>query len=73
MQQQEVLLNIKSISVDETTAASLRGISVDTQRRHRKMGIGPKAFWTGSKRPRYWLEDIEAEQAARNAPADAAA
>ena len=66
-------MKFQNISIDETQAAALRGHSVDTQRRHRRLGLGPKPFKAGSKGWRYWLHELEAEQAMRNAPADAAA
>lgn len=58
-------MNFENISVDETQAAALRGHSVDTQRRHRRLGLGPKPFKSGSKGWRYWLRDLKAEQASR--------
>ena len=57
-----MIKNFQNISIDETQAAALRGHSIDTQRRHRRAGIGPKAFKVGSKGWRYWLHDIQAEQ-----------
>jgi hypothetical protein len=59
-------MDFQNISIDETQAAALRGHSVDTQRRHRRQGIGPKAFKAGSKGWRYWLRDIKAEQDERD-------
>ena len=53
----------QNVTVDETQTAALRGHSVDTQRRHRRLGLGPKPFKSGSKGWRYWLSDIEAERA----------
>jgi hypothetical protein len=61
----EVDMDFQNISVDETQTAALRGHSIDTQRRHRRQGIGPKAFKAGSKGWRYRLSDIQAEQEAR--------
>jgi hypothetical protein len=58
-----------NVTVDETQTAALRGHSIDTQRRHRRAGIGPKAFRAGSKGWRYWLRDIVAEQEAHSAKA----
>jgi hypothetical protein len=52
----------RDILVDETAAAYLRGVSADTQRRHRLRGIGPKPVVSPNGRPRYRLLDIEAEQ-----------
>jgi hypothetical protein len=60
------IMDFLNVSVDETQCAALRGRSVDSQRRDRKRGIGPKAFTPpGSNKPRYFLKDIEAERAAR--------
>jgi hypothetical protein len=59
-------MDTQNISVDETQTAALRGHSVDTQRRHRRQGIGPKPFRAGSRGWRYWLHEIKAEQDARN-------
>jgi hypothetical protein len=56
-------MNFQNISVDETQAAALRGHSLDTQRRHRRLGRGPKPFKSG-KGWRYWLAEIQAEQEA---------
>ena len=53
----------QNVTVDETQTAALRGHSVDTQRRHRRLELGPKPFKSGSKGWRYWLCDIEAERA----------
>ncbi len=51
------------VTVDETQAAALRGVSIDTQRRHRKRQIGPRPFKpAGSKGYRYRLADLEAER-----------
>jgi hypothetical protein len=58
-------MDTPDISVDETTAAALRGVSTDTQRRHRRQNIGPRAFRAeGAKGFRYRLRDIQAEQQA---------
>jgi hypothetical protein len=58
-------MDTPDISVDETTAAALRGVSTDTQRRHRRQKIGPRAFKAeGAKGFRYRLRDIQAEQQA---------
>ena len=58
------------VSVDETQTAAMRGHSVDTQRRHRRQGIGPRAFKAGSKGWRYWLHEIQAEQDELRAPGE---
>jgi hypothetical protein len=59
-------MDFSNVSVDETQCAALRGRSVDSQRRDRKRGIGPKAFTPpGSNKPRYFLRDIQAERNAQ--------
>jgi hypothetical protein len=63
-------MNIPDIRVDETTTAALRGISVDSQKRHRRKKIGPPAFKAeGAKGFTYRLRDIQAEQEATDTEA----
>lgn len=63
-------MDFPDISVTETECAAMRGHSVDTQQRHRRLGLGPKPFKPeGSRSWRYWLRDIHAEQNAFKAKA----
>jgi hypothetical protein len=55
-------MDLLAVTVDETQAASLRGVSAYTQRRHRLNGVGPKPIMSTGGKPRYRLRDIKAEQ-----------
>lgn len=64
-------MKIPEISIDETQCAALRGVSVYTQGRHRRLKIGPRAFRAeGAKEWRYHLREVQAEQ--ENAAAETA-
>ncbi|MGC2822903.1 MAG: hypothetical protein WA322_01440 [Pseudolabrys sp.] len=60
-------MDFQNISIDETQAAALLCVSVDTLRRRRRLGIDvPKHFTLpGNNRPRYFLHQIMAVRDAK--------
>ena len=55
-------MDFDDTTLNETQVAAFRGVSLDTQRRHRRLGIGPKPLpkSPGVKGERYRLGDVRA-------------